>query len=61
MFWTCGVKVTLIVQKAPTARELPQSFDSAKSPLVTILEIVTGLRVVLVTVTFCGGLVVPGA
>src|SRR5580704_12413158 len=60
-----GVKVTLIVHFAPTARfELftGQVLLSAKSPLLTppraILEMVTGAVPVFVSVTPCGALVV---
>lgn len=60
-----GVKVTLIVQRAPTARfELfaGQVLVSAKSPLLVPLramfEIVTGAEPVFVMVTPCGMLAV---
>ena len=60
-----GVKVTLIVHFAPTARfELftGQVLLSAKSPLLAppkaILEIVTGAVPVFVSVTLCAALVV---
>ncbi len=57
-----GVKVTLIVQLAPVATELPQVFVSAKSeplvPEIAMLEIVRPALPRLVSVTACGLLVV---
>ena len=58
-----GVKVTLIVQFAPAATELPQVLVCIKSPaLVPVmarLEIVKAALPVLVRVTACAVLVVP--
>ena len=56
-----GVKVTLTVQLAPEARELPQVFVSAKSPVVEIPEIVSGAFPVFESVALWMGLVVPRA
>jgi len=56
-----GVKVTLMVQLAPGARELPQVFVSAKSPVVVIPEIVSGAFPVFESVALWMGLVVPRA
>jgi hypothetical protein len=57
-----GVKVTLILQLAPTASVLPQGFElgvCAKSPLVVMLLMFTVAVPVLVTVTVFGPLVTP--
>ena len=54
-----GVKVTLMVQLAPGARELPQVFVSAKSPVIVIPEIVSGAFPVFESVVLWMGLVVP--
>jgi hypothetical protein len=58
-----GVKVTLIVQLAPAASELPQLFDSAKSPglvpVIATLAMVAGPVPVLVSVTTWSGPVTP--
>ncbi len=54
-----GVKVTLMVQLAPGARELPQVFVSAKSPVIVITEIVSGALPVFESVVLWMGLVVP--
>jgi hypothetical protein len=60
-----GVKVTLTVQLAPAANELPQVLVSAKSPaLVPVIAMPVMLKVVvptLVRVTVFAGLVVPTA
>ena len=57
-----GLKVTLIVQLAPAATELPQVFVWAKSPaLVPVTEmplIVSAALPVLLNVTVCAELVV---
>jgi hypothetical protein len=34
-----GVKVTLIAQSAPAAKDVPQPFDTVKSPTAVIDEI----------------------
>lgn len=54
-----GVKVTLIMQLAPAARLPPQLLVWAKSPLVAMLEMVSGPVPVLERVTFCAALAVP--
>jgi hypothetical protein len=54
-----GLKVTLMLQLAPAATELPQLSVSAKSPLAEILVIVKLTVPVLVSVTVCAALVVP--
>jgi hypothetical protein len=58
-----GVKVTLIVQLLFAATELPQVFDSAKSPvLVPVMLMLVMLKLefpVLLKVTLCAALVVP--
>src|SRR6202007_1156019 len=54
-----GVKVTLMVQFAPAARELPQLSVSEKSPLAEILVIVKVAVPVLVSVTAFAALLVP--
>jgi hypothetical protein len=53
-----GVKVTSIVQLAPTAREFPHDEVKAKSPLTVIEEIASAPGPLLVRVTVCAGLVV---
>lgn len=50
-----GVKVTLIVQLAPAVTEFPHVVVCAKSPLVAMLEMVSGASPLLVNVTFCPG------
>jgi hypothetical protein len=54
-----GVKVTLIVQVAPTASVVPQLFVSAKSPVIVIPEMVNGAVPVFESVALCVGLAVP--
>src|SRR5581483_2175306 len=54
-----GAKVTLIVQLAPAATELPQVWVCAKSPLAVMLVIVKIEVLVFFTVTDCAALVVP--
>jgi hypothetical protein len=54
-----GVKVTLMVQEAPAATELPQVLVSAKSPLAEMLVILNAPLPVLVSVTDWAELVVP--
>jgi hypothetical protein len=54
-----GVKVTLIVQLALTATELPQLLVCAKSPLANNELIVREALPVLERVTFNGALLVP--
>ncbi len=54
-----GVKVTRIEQFAPGATELPQVLVWAKSPLVTMLAIVSGALPVLVSRTVLAALVEP--
>src|SRR5713226_4780622 len=54
-----GVNVTLMLQLAPAATELPQVFVSTKSPLAAILVIVRAALPVLDSVTVCAALVVP--
>lgn len=54
-----GVKVTLMVQLAPTATEAPQVFVTAKGTVVVMLEMVNGPWPELVRLTICAGLVVP--
>ncbi len=54
-----GVNVTLIVQLARAASEVPQLLVGAKSPVATILEIATAPSPVLVNVAVWGALVVP--
>ena len=60
-----GVKLTVKVQFAPTARELPQVVLSLKLtgllPPRTMLEIVSGTVPVLVNVTVCVALVACAA
>jgi len=60
-----AVKVTLIVQLAFEAMRLPQVFVSEKSErLAPVITIPVNGRIVLpvfVTVTTCGGLMVPTA
>jgi len=54
-----GVKVTLMVQLAPTAKLAPQVLSWAKSPVATMLVINKAAVPVLLMVTACGVLVVP--
>ena len=58
-----GVKVTLMVQLAPAARELPHVFVWTKSPLlvpvIAMLVIVIATVPVLLNVIVCAALVVP--
>ncbi len=59
-----GVKVTVSVQEAPTARvvgSVPQLFVCAKSPLAAIVLIVKGPVPVLLRVEDCDALVVACA
>jgi hypothetical protein len=53
-----GLNVTLMVQAAPAARDLPQVFVWEKSPLVVMLEMASASALVLVRVTACGTLLV---
>src|SRR5581483_8587129 len=53
-----GVKVTLIVQVAPTASEFPQLLVCAKAPVAVMLVIVRGAVPLLPKVRICGALVV---
>jgi len=53
-----GVKVTLIEQLAPTAREVPQVLVWAKSPVIKTPVIVAVVSPELVNVTACAELVV---
>lgn len=52
-----GVKVTLMVQLAPTARLLPQLFVWVKSPVVLMLLMVKAAVPLLVKVAACAALV----
>ena len=54
-----GLKVTEIVQFVPASRLVPQVLVSAKSPLVVMVEIGTGVSPGLVRVTVWAPLVVP--
>ncbi len=54
-----GVKLTLIVQFAPTARVVGQALVWVKSPRVTIPLMVRGSAPLLVSVTGLGELAVP--
>jgi hypothetical protein len=54
-----GVKLTVIAQLALTASDVPQVLVWAKSPLATMLVIVSVAVPVLVSVIVCGTLVVP--
>jgi hypothetical protein len=58
-----GVKVTLIWQAAPAAREEPQLLVCANSsrfvPVIAIVEIVRDSVPLLVSCTLCGALLVP--
>lgn len=54
-----GVKVTLMVQLLLAATLVPQVLVCAKSPVATVLEMVSVVAPPLVSVTVCGGLVVP--
>jgi hypothetical protein len=61
--FAAGVKVTLMVQLALAARELPHVFVWAKSPLLVpvsaILVKLIAVLLVLFNVTTCGAVVVP--
>ena len=54
-----GVNVTLMVQEAPAATELPQVSVSAKSPLAEMLVTLNVPLPVLLSVTDWAELVVP--
>jgi hypothetical protein len=54
-----GVKVTLIAQLAPAAKELPHVLLWEKSPVMEIFEIVSVVVPLLVNVTDCAVLGVP--
>ena len=54
-----GVNVTRITHVAPGARELPQLFACAKSPVVEIAEIANAVERWFVSVTALEALVVP--
>src|SRR5260370_354279 len=54
-----GVKVTLMLQLAPAATELPQVLVSAKSPLAEMLVRLSEALPVFESVTDCAALVVP--
>ena len=54
-----GVNVTLIVQLACTAREVPQVLLWVKSPVAAMLVIVRGAEPVLVKTTCCAALAIP--
>jgi hypothetical protein len=54
-----GVNVTLMVQEAPAASEVPQAFVCAKSPVATMPEIASGAVPVLESVTVWAAEVVP--
>ena len=54
-----GANVTLTVQEAPAASEVPQLFDSPNGPVMPIDDIETALVPGLVTVTDCAELVEP--
>src|SRR2546427_301120 len=54
-----GLKVTLMVQPAPTATFVPQLFVWAKSPLAAMLVMFNTAVPLLVSVDVWGGLVVP--
>ena len=56
-----GLNVTLIVQLEFAASEVPQLLVWAKSPVVTNGDAGQGTRLSFVSVTACGGLVVPQA
>ena len=56
---TVGVKVTLMLQFEPAAREVPQVLVCAKSPLLAMLVIDKLAVPVLLNVIFCAALVVP--
>ena len=56
---TFGVKLTVIVQLAAAATDVPQSLVCAKSPLATILEKFNEALPVFVSVTICESPVVP--
>lgn len=54
-----GLKVTVTVQLAPAAREVPQASDCEKSPLVEKPVRVNAAVPVLVRITSCAVLLVP--
>jgi hypothetical protein len=54
-----GLKVTLIVQLAPAATEVPQVSLSAKSPVAEMLVMLKAMLPVLDSITLCAALVVP--
>src|SRR5439155_22679392 len=56
---TTGAKVTLIMQTAPAAKELPQLFVSPKSALAETPDMLSGPLPVFWSATSCAGLVVP--
>ena len=56
-----GINVTLMVQLAPAATELPQLLVWAKSPLALMAVILRAALPELLSVTVCGALVVPCA
>jgi hypothetical protein len=51
------VKVTLMLQLAFVATDVPHVFVCAKSPLATMLVMASAALVLLVSVTFCAALV----
>jgi len=53
-----GRKLTLIVHLAPTAKPVPQLSDSRKSPLGTMLVMVTAAPPVLASIMLCAWLTV---
>src|SRR5437016_14500472 len=54
-----GVNVTLMVQLAPAATDVPQVLVCMKSPLATMLVTLSAAFPVLFSVTDCAALVVP--
>lgn len=54
-----GENVTLMVQLAPAAREVPQVLVWAKGTLAVMLVMLTAVAAVLVSVVVCAALVVP--
>src|SRR5437588_5051440 len=54
-----GVNVTLMLQFPPAASEPPHVLVAAKSPLATMLVIVSAALPVFDSVTVCAALVVP--
>ncbi len=56
---TVGVKVTLMEQLAPAAKEVPQLFVWLKSPVVLKPVIVSGAPPVFDKLTLCAALEVP--